>query len=319
MKTVALALAATLFLAPSAPAAQQAADSAADVSVAAPAYAAGRGPLVLIDEGHGNFHTSEGRYAPFAAVLRNDGYRVAGLRGPLTRAALKGARVLVVANPLHPTNADNWTLPTPAAFTAAEAEAVKAFVRQGGSLWLIADHMPFPGAAEPLARAFGFTFVNGFVGQRADPTAADYFRSSDGTLADHALLRGGRAGEAVTSVRTFTGSAFRAPPGAQPLLRLSDRYMAMEPQEAWRFDESTPKQVLDASWLQGATLHHGRGRVAVFGEAAMFTAQTSGGRRVGFSAEDAAQNKQFLLNVADWLSGLERDRAPVRRKPARRR
>ena len=305
MKPAALALAALFLFAAAPAAAQQAADAAADVSVRSPAYAAGRGPLVLIDEGHGNFHTSDGRYAPFAAVLRNDGYRVAGLKGPLTREALRGARVLVVANPLHPSNAENWTLPTPPAFTAAEAEAVKRFVREGGSLWLIADHMPFPGAAEPLAETFGFAFVNGFVGQRADPGAADYFRVADGTLVRHPVVAGRGAEEAVSSVRSFTGSAFRSPPGAEPVLRLSERYMALEPQEAWKFTDATPKRVLDGSWHQGATLRYGRGRVAVFGEAAMFTAQTSGGRSIGFSASDAKENKQFLLNVAHWLSGLE--------------
>jgi len=50
----------------------------------------------------------------------------------------------------------------------------------------------------------------------------------------------------------------------------------------------------------------GRGRVAVFGEAAMFTAQVSGPERrpMGMNTPTAAQNPQFLLNVMHWLAGL---------------
>lgn len=51
---------------------------------------------------------------------------------------------------------------------------------------------------------------------------------------------------------------------------------------------------------------HGRGRVAVFGEAAMFTAQVTGPERqpMGMNAPGAEQNAQLLLNVLHWLSGL---------------
>ena len=60
--------------------------------------------------------------------------------------------------------------------------------------------------------------------------------------------------------------------------------------------------------LQGAVIHYGKGRVAVFGEAAMFSAQEyiTNDERVlmGMNRSDAAQNPQFLLNVMHWLSGL---------------
>jgi len=50
----------------------------------------------------------------------------------------------------------------------------------------------------------------------------------------------------------------------------------------------------------------GKGRVAVFGEAAMFSAQLAGPNKapMGMNAPIAAQNPQFLLNVMHWLSGL---------------
>ena len=56
--------------------------------------------------------------------------------------------------------------------------------------------------------------------------------------------------------------------------------------------------------MQGALVRHGRGRVAVFGEAAMFSAQLSGPeeRPMGMNHPSAAQNYRFALNVLRWLS-----------------
>lgn len=46
-------------------------------------------------------------------------------------------------------------------------------------------------------------------------------------------------------------------------------------------------------------------RVAVFGEAAMFSAQVgSDGEPMGMNDPEADQNHQFVLNVMHWLSGL---------------
>ena len=60
--------------------------------------------------------------------------------------------------------------------------------------------------------------------------------------------------------------------------------------------------------LQGAVFRYGKGRVAVFGEAAMFSAQKitreDGISYMGMNRDDASQNPQFLLNVMHWLSGL---------------
>jgi hypothetical protein len=61
-------------------------------------------------------------------------------------------------------------------------------------------------------------------------------------------------------------------------------------------------------YLQGAILKEGQGRVAVFGEAAMFSAQVMPSAtppfRFGFNASGAEQNKQFILNLLHWLAGV---------------
>ncbi len=55
--------------------AQQYADPEFDSKVDRPAFT-DRHPSCLIDEAHNNFHTADGRYKPFADLLKNDGYTV---------------------------------------------------------------------------------------------------------------------------------------------------------------------------------------------------------------------------------------------------
>jgi hypothetical protein len=304
-----LAGAGVMLLAPmlAAPAgAQQVPDSAFAPSIARPAFAQGAGPLVLVDEAHTNFHTTDGRYYAFAQLLRRDGYVVRGLRDPFTRQALAGARVLVIANALHPSNEQNWSLPNPSAFTPEEIAAVEAWVREGGSLLLIADHMPMPGAAADLGAAFGVAMGNGFAYDSTEQVSTMRFARDDRSLADHPVTRGRDAGERVDSVFAFTGQAFRVTvPGAEPLMTLGRGTVLLLPEVAWQFSPETRRENV-AGQLQGAVLRHGRGRVAVFGEAAMFSAQRAGPQRqpMGMNNPRAPQNVQFLLNVMHWLTGV---------------
>jgi hypothetical protein len=286
--------------------AQQVPDSAFAPSIARPAFAEGAGPAVLVDEAHTNFHTTDGRYYAFAQLLRRDGYVVRGLREPFTRASLAGARVLVIANALHASNATAWNLPTPSAFTPGEIAAVEAWVREGGSLLLIADHMPFPGAADSLAAAFGVEMSNSFAVDSTEEESRFRFSRGNGLLADHAITRGRGDAERVDSVDTFTGQAFRVTEdGAQPLLTLAAGTVLLLPEVAWQFSAQTPRRPA-GGLLHGAVLRHGQGRVAVFGEAAMFSAQLAGPDRrpMGMNDPTAPQNVQFLLNVLHWLTGV---------------
>ena len=88
------------------------------------------------------------------------------------------------------------------------------------------------------------------------------------------------------------------------LMRIPATALVHMPNVAWQFSRLTPR-LAGAGMLQGAVLTHGRGRVAVFGEAAMFSAQVSGPQRnpMGMNNPAAPQNARFLLNVLHWLSG----------------
>lgn len=295
-------------------ASQAVADNAADLSVEHPLYSVGAGPLVAVDEGHNNYHTLDGRYAPFGALLKNDGYRLVSLQGRFDQAALAPVRVLVVANPLAATNVASWTLPTPSAFDDREIAAVEAWVRNGGALFLIADHMPFAGAADKLAQAFGFRFENVYA-VKGDGRSPEIFNRLTNTLEDTEIARGRDGRRAVEQVQSFTGSAFRAPPTATTILALDEGWTLLYPFEAGEFGAEIPRRTATQADLRGAALDYGKGRVVVFSEAAMFTNQLVRGASVGFGRPTATHNKRFLLNIVEWLSRPDAAATPPAKAP----
>jgi len=56
---------------------------------------------------------------------------------------------------------------------------------------------------------------------------------------------------------------------------------------------------------QGAFKKSGKGKVVVFGEASMFSAQIGdpGRRKMGMNKDDAQDNHKLLLNIIHWLDG----------------
>ena len=283
--------------------AQQVADTNFRPVIAKPEYTAGKGPVVAIDEGHNNFHTASGRYLPFARLLMFDGYTVNSYKGDFTGSQLKNVRILVIANALNKINIENWYVPTPSAFSGDEIGIVRKWVENGGSLFLIADHMPFGGAASDLASVFGFTFSNGFAADTSKPGNI-YFYRKDGSLTSCPITNGRNPDETVNKVVTFTGQAIRMPAGATAILRFDDRYLLMETDTAWVFDSHTRYTGI-RDWTQGAYMKYGKGRVVMFGEAAMFSAQLAGAakNKIGMNSDYADENYKLLLNIIHWLDG----------------
>lgn len=303
--------------------AQQAADPKYKPPLPRPAYESGKGPRIAIDEAHYNFHTADGRYKPFAQLLSRDGYRVESQRKLFSAEALKGVDVLVVSNALHKSNEGRWAPPNPSAFTKDEIAALHSWVEKGGSLLLIADHPPFAGAAIELAKAFGVEWSNGHAtAGHWKPDGTDTFEKGTG-LKECTITRGRRDDEKVTKVATFAGSAFKLPKGAVPVMEFGPKSQSHERKvdEKGQFEVRT---VPIEGWCQGAVMKVGKGRVALFGEAAMFSAQQVqgaiwrldlplgkemmfrmvlfGAERFGMNAPEGKQNHQLLLNVMHWLS-----------------
>jgi hypothetical protein len=269
--------------------AQQVADTTFRPPIERPAYPIGSGPVVQIDEAHHNFHTAGGRYLPFAELLRRDGYVVKASASQLTADALKVGRVLVISNANRATDPNESTSSDRSAFSAVEIAAVRDWVTGGGCLLLIADHEPWAPATEALARAFNIRFRGGMANTPENSSGRLIFRKSNGTLRDHSITRG------IDEVATFAGSSFEMDAGGEALL-------VFGPQTYSYSGQNEPVPV--TGHLQGAVLPYKKGRIAVFGEAAMFTAQLTGEDRhpMGMNAAIAKQNAQFVLNVMHWLT-----------------
>jgi hypothetical protein len=165
--------------------------------------------------------------------------------------------------------------------------------------------MPWPAAAASanLASIFGFGFSNGYV--EITGNSKQFFSISEKSLVAHPILQS-NSDDPITEIRGFLGQGFLIPPNALPVLQFVKPSVSWMPAKSWNIDDDTPQ--FDATgFYQGATLQFGKGRVAVFGEAGMFTAQIvveeNETWKLGLNAEDAAQNEQFLLNIMYWLAG----------------
>ena len=306
--------------------AQQVAASDFKPLIASPAFEKGAGPLIFVDEAHNNFHTLSqtimpdaahegvvtvpGRLGAFRELLLADGYRLEPLQQSFSAKSLEPASILVISNALADENVEDWGLPNPSAFDTEEIEALLIWIRDGGALLLVADHQPWPAAAENLASELGFIFNNGSAGVGGLPQGPDHFSLGNGTLIDHPIVRGRNASEAVASVMTFGGQAFRSLSSSEAVaLMIFPANSRMVLLEDPNDPEPSPEQTITIrvdGMMQGAVRTLGLGKVAVFGEAAMFTAQVFGPNRepMGLNHPEASENAQFVLNLFHWLSGL---------------
>ena len=282
---------------------QQVADPNFNTRVADPAFTSAH-PRVGIDESHKNFHTKDGRYKPFAALMASDGFTVAAAP-KFTQDALKAIDILVVANAL---GNEDWNKPKPA-FSAAECDAVRDWVRAGGSLLLIADHAPFGDSAAVLAQRFGVDMGRGFAADRKNseknPTLL-VFSVENGLLGDHEIIRGRNGQERVRTIVAFTGQSLSVPKDGAALMKLGNDAVEVATREELQ-DFASGKQVGKnvAGRAQGIAMAFAKGRVAMFGEAAMFSAQVAGSGaqafKMGMNAE-GNDDRQFALNVMRWLA-----------------
>lgn len=280
---------------------QQIADTTLVPKVGTPYHILDEGPKVYIDEMHNNFHTLNGRFKPFATLLARDGYQVKSL---LSFDDLNDTDILVISNAINSKNSSRWEQPIHDAFDAKEIKQIKQWVHQGGRLLIIADHMPFSGATNTLANAFGFDFCDGFAQLTKEENQPDHFSEENKRLLS-SKLTDGTYGQPLKSVTTFTGSSFQIPSNATGILKFIKGDSCLQPEIAWQFDEDTKTKDLDGSY-QGAIMDFGKGKLAVFGEAAQFTAQIVtndyGTFNVGFNSKDAPNNIKFIRNLMLWLS-----------------
>ena len=97
-----------------------------------------------------NRHTAAGSYKPFVDVIANDGYVVQANKSKFSKDILKKHNILVISNAKAP-------------ITAEESDAIHTWVKEGGSLFLIADHNPYGDgkAAQRIVQAILHHFHRG--------------------------------------------------------------------------------------------------------------------------------------------------------------
>lgn len=310
--------------------AQQMADPDFNAMVAHPAYTSSH-PRLAIDEAHKNFHTKDGRFKPFADLLRSDGYEVVANTEEFTAKGLARTDVLVISNALGEEIKDEGV--SGPAFSKAECEAVYEWVRNGGSLFLIADHAPFGAAASSLAERFGVNLGKGFVFD-VNPEAVDgrditsmVFSEQNHLLGKHPIVQGRNEDERLRKVIAFTGESMSVPDGATAVLRLSPSAGEVPSRDEGRrlhSDDAAKQKELRAEaakkWPAGGramaiAFTVGRGRVVMNGEAGMLSAQVFREKdkdgnekivgRMGMNVP-GTDDRQYVLNVLHWLSGALR-------------
>ncbi len=284
--------------------ASQRADPDFEIKIDSRTFPPGEGPVITVDEGHHNAHTATGRYSFFADILRQDGYVVERSGTAFTAENLADVEILVVATPLN--GMEDGSLPPRSALKDEEVTQLHDWIRRGGSLFLVSDHMPIPGAQENLLQAFGIHGLNGGA-RPSDPSMSStiIFRRSDGSLGPHPVIDGLNPSERINSVASLGGFAFQAGNDFEPLFVLPDNIVSHQ-LDHWFTPSQDYERIPVGGWLQAALGKIGEGRVAIMGEAGMFTAQVRGPEQWanGLSDPETAENPQFMLNVMHWLSGL---------------
>lgn len=296
----------------------QAADPSFDPSVSSPAWRGPHHPTVLIDEAHLNFHKATGRLLPFAQLIWNDGFQVRQQKYVMTPESLQRTDILVISNALgwggvgqmvlNAFGLEGWVRLPAAPFKDDELDLIANWVRDGGNLLLVSDHAPCGRAAAPLAARFGVAMSDAYT---EDPQHCDRrtgnpgfleFSRTNGLLPAHPITDGRHGGERVARVITFMGQSLSVPPGATALLVLADTARDYPSRNS---PENAARRVTGRA--QAVALEYGKGRVVIFGEAAVLTAQAAGrgSDPFRFGMDWAgSDDRKLVLNTMRWLSRI---------------
>lgn len=266
------------------PPSQLTVDESFDAPISEPAFPAGKGPLIVVDEHHRNVVSLGTYFGPVGRFLSKDGYRLKHGTAAFTPSELGFARIMVIANAQAPEGAPAGS----SAVSNTEVGALKVWVRGGGGLLLIADRAPFGGPARALARAFGVTLDDNTLLQKgADgkPTGELSIEvASDGNAA-HPLLKG------VARLRYIVGESVSGP---GVMVRAPRGVYSGATAKSTSGPPAAGKPIVLA-------FAHGAGRVVVIGDAGIASAfgSVDGAAHRGISEAD---NARFVRNVFRWLA-----------------
>lgn len=259
-------------------------DDSFDPPIAKPAFASGKGPVVLVDEKHRNVVSLQSYFRPVGRFLGKDGYAVRPSTETFTSENLAKARILIIANAQA---AEGAAADTPA-FSSEETAAVEAWVKRGGGLLLIADRAPFGGPARTLAKAFGVTLDDNTILRKGDDG------KPDGVLTIEVAADGDRKHAIFAGVSKVVYVVGESLDGPGPVLRAPRGTYSGPTNQATEGPSAAGKPIILA-------FPHGKGRVVVIGDAGIASAfgSVAGSSHRGISEAD---NALFVRNVFRWLA-----------------
>ncbi|MFD2965808.1 hypothetical protein [Sphingobacterium bambusae] len=296
-KFLCILLCSICWLAETAP--QQVSDQDYHYAILDPLYHAGTGPQVLFDEAHHNGVSLRGTYAAFGKLLEADGYRIASTREKISRHSLKGVSIYATVNATY--DLTDWNLPARSAFSEQEIAILVSWVKSGGNLLLITDHMPCGGAISQLAAEFGINVINGFA-VRIDGKP-EIFSKARKTLHSSQLTEN----RTIDSIMCWGGTGFLVPSHAHVVSTLGADYKIYLPSDIKQMEkkrryDSIPF-ITGIGLVNGAYLNFGQGRIFIYGDGAPFSAQLQGihSEKRGINHPSATDHPQFIRNIIHWL------------------
>lgn len=226
--------------------------------------------VVLFDEAHGERFRAAGNgpldLSALSAVLASRGGAVRSGSYPFTAETLGRARVVILSGPFQP-------------LSAAEVESVAAWVVRGGALGVMIHVEP---PLRDLLHRFGVSVSNGAIRERQGLLVGEPLNFRVTRVKPHPLTAG-LGGFAVYGawalLPTMAGVTTVAETGPAAWVDLNGN---------GTFDEGDVRQAFAVA-VAGA---HGKGRIAVFGDDAMFQNQFLKG-----------DNRRLAENLASWLLG----------------
>lgn len=292
------------------------------------------GPVVLLDEAHGNQHFDKA----FAKLISADGFQVVTSRNELTFDGLSQAKILVIINPAMFMPRKWRENPSPL-FSDRESAAIQDWVAAGGSL-LFASGTSKREASDMLLSRLGVEFQEGHIADHAlaetasksaAPRVGITFSREKGTLANHNILAGRSDSERVNAVAFNAAMAIRKAPGnAIPLIHYSEKALLFprdvllekqlteetkELRANGKNETATSTSPLTTPSLAPAApvavaFMFGKGRAVVIGNSSALSSvivrrdQPNGdplSQKLGLGEAD---NEKFTINVMHWLAGL---------------
>lgn len=296
-----LCLITALFISGSA-SAQQVADNDFEFEIDAP-YFSEKHPHILMDRFHSPY-VEQGSVQPLVKLLQADGAKVDYGDKAISTEVLAEVDIFVTVNPYRRNFEDFSIMEPPSAYNNIEISVIRQWVKDGGKLWIIADHQPFAGGAAKLAEAFGITFLNGYTLKTSmlpKRRGLIVYKPGYGLNTNHSMF------DLIDQTKleyfsAFTGQAIIPPDNSTPVLTIPNGYSAvfvrptfgLIPRSAFTLDVS--------GFSQGMSMVFGKGRVAAFGEAGGFTAQIANGKPFGFNERRGRNNPYLILATEHWLA-----------------